>query len=74
MPSLDEINRSIGRLEGKMDQLTSTVVAQMKTQDDRTTAHDGRIRTVENRQHWYAGVGYALGSVMGILLAWFKTH
>lgn len=59
----DEVQRSMGRIEGKLD----TFIAQMKAQDDRTTAQEVRLRKVENRQHWYSGAGAAIGALLGAL-------
>ena len=63
------IQRDLGRIEGKIDQF----IRQMGIQDDRFSAqmaaqdvrHDRlekRVRTVENRQHWYAGAAAAVGA------------
>lgn len=72
-----ELHRSVGRIEGKLD----TFIAQMKVQDERTSALEvrqdartakleGRVGKVENRQHWYAGAG----AIVGGLLAWAGNH
>lgn len=63
MTETTELHRSMGRIEGKLD----TFIAQMKTQDDRTTDLEVRTRKVENRQHWYSGVGAAAGMLLGVL-------
>ena len=58
-----EMQRSIGRIEGKLD----TFLEQMKAQDDRTMKQEVRLRKVENRQHWYSGIGAAIGALLGAL-------
>jgi hypothetical protein len=60
-PDLSEIQRSVGRVEGKLD----AFIGQMKVQDDRSTNLEVRVRSVENKQHWYAGAGAILGAVLG---------
>lgn len=62
-PMIAELHRSVGRIEGKID----TFIAQMKAQDDRTTELEVRTRKVENRQHWYSGLGAALGAILGAM-------
>lgn len=56
-----ELSGTVGRIEGKLD----TFIKQMESQDDRTTGLEVRTRKVENRQHWYSGLGAALGFVFG---------
>lgn len=60
MSDLAELNRAIGRVEGKLD----TFIEQMKTQDERATNVEVRMRKVENRQHWYSGVAAAIGMLI----------
>ena len=60
---LGELQRTIGRIEGQL----GTFIAQMKTQDDRTTGLEVRTRRVENRQHWYSGAAAAFGAVLGTI-------
>jgi len=61
MASLPELHRAIGRVEGKLD----TFIEQMKAQDNRTIELEVRTRKVENRQHWYSGLGAAIGLLLG---------
>ena len=69
---LSEMQRAIGRIEGKMD----AFIEQMRVQDDRTSKLEAkqeetaakletRMRTVERWQHWYAGLGTAIGALLG---------
>jgi hypothetical protein len=60
-----DILSRLGRIEGKLDSFSTTVIAQMKVHDDRTTDIEVRTRRVENRQHWYSGAGAILGAVLG---------
>jgi len=52
------IQYMLGEISGKVDLL----LAQGKIQDDRATALEARVRGVEGRQHWYAGVAAALSA------------
>lgn len=61
MSELAEIHRSVGRIEGKLD----TLMDDLSGRDERTGRLEGRVRTVENRQHWYSGAGAVLGAVLG---------
>lgn len=60
----DEISRSLGRVEGKLDSLIET----MKGRDDRADDLDRRVGKVENRLHWYSGAAAALGSLFGLYI------
>ena len=64
MSDLAEIQRSLGRVEGKLD----TLIAQQTVQDDRATELEIRMRKVESKQHLYAGVAAAVGSIIAYLL------
>lgn len=64
--SVPELQRTVGRIEGKLD----TFIQQMAIQDKRTTDLEVRTRKVENRQHWYSGVAAAVG----VLLGMFGVH
>jgi hypothetical protein len=68
-----DILSRLGRIEGKLDSFSTTVIAQMKVQDDRTTGIEVRTRKVENRQHWYSGAGAILGAVLGAVGVHVKT-
>lgn len=61
--TLGDVRQDLGRVEGKLD----TFIAQMKAQDDRTTNLEVRTRKVEARQHWYSGLGSAVGFALGAI-------
>lgn len=63
MSELADLQRSVGRVEGKLD----AFIDQMKVQDNRTTDLEVRQRKVENRQHYWAGAGTLVGAFVG----WF---
>lgn len=67
MSELAELQRSVGRIEGKID----TFINQLKVQDERHGHLDTRVRKVEGRQHWYSGVAAAVGAALGIVA---KAH
>jgi hypothetical protein len=56
-----EVQRALGRIEGTLN----TYVKQMAEQDRRTIDLEVRTRKVENRQHWYSGLGAAGGMLLG---------
>lgn len=47
------IERALGRIEGKLDELRASI----DRQDERLDNHSSRLRAVENRQHWFLGIG-----------------
>jgi Ser/Thr protein kinase RdoA (MazF antagonist) len=61
MSDLTEIHRSVGRIEGKLDALAE----RFEAHDTAAGQVEARVRTVENRQHWYSGAGAVLGAVLG---------
>jgi hypothetical protein len=62
-----EVQRSMGRIEGKLD----AVLDQLKAHTDLHGRLEGRVRKVEGRQHWYSGAGAAIGLVLGFFT---KAH
>ena len=61
MTILSELQRSVGRIEGKLD----IFIDEMKDRDEASTALELRLRKVENRQHWYSGIVGTAGVVLG---------
>ena len=60
----------LARLEGKVD----TFIRQMAESDNRAIGLEGRVRKVENRQHWYSGAGAVVGALTVGLLDMFTGH
>jgi hypothetical protein len=69
---ISEMQRAVGRIEGKMD----AFIEQMKVQDERTTRMEaqhnerttkleGRIWKLEKWQWFYSGGGAVLGAILG---------
>lgn len=75
--SLADLQRSTGRIEGKLESVNSAMEkaeADRRVQDAASkivsAGVDDRMRKLEARQHWYAGAG----SMLGMLLGWFGVH
>jgi hypothetical protein len=49
--SISEIHRSLGRIEGALEEIKR----KLDDGDETMERHDKRLRKVEGRQHWYAG-------------------
>ena len=60
--SESEIQRSLGRIEGKVDSL----IARADARDRQDETRDDRIRNVERRQWWLSGAAAFIGAVLGI--------
>lgn len=60
---LAELQRSMGRIEGKLD----------RAQAD-STDQEKRLRRVEGRLHWYSGAGAILGGMVTFFGGYLKTH
>jgi hypothetical protein len=61
--ALQQIQFMLGQIDGKVNML----VSQGKIQDDRAIDLEARVRTVENKQWWIAGVGSAISSIATFL-------
>lgn len=61
--SNDDISRSIGRVEGKID----AFMKQLEVQDNRATNLEVRVRSVENKQYWLSGASGVFGMIAGAL-------
>jgi hypothetical protein len=72
MPSkLDDISYRLGEVSGEVRALHAKLDALI----ERGETQDRRLRTVENRLHWYSGAGATAGALVGALVAWFtKAH
>ena len=75
-PDANDIHRSLGRLEGKMDAILSTVAeaaitsaARYKETHENAEKMEARLRVVENKMNWYAGIGVVAGFVGTQLIA-----
>ena len=60
----EEILRGLGRLEGKMDSLMSSI----KEINRDVAKHDSRIRSLESRQSWVIGAAAVLGLCLSIVV------
>lgn len=65
MSSLDEINRSIGRLEGKVD----GILSQLNTKNEQDQNFDERLRDTEVKS---ARIGAVSGSLFSVALMFIK--
>jgi tetrahydromethanopterin S-methyltransferase subunit G len=69
-PDANDIHRSLGRLEGKMDAILSTVAeaaitsaARYKETHENAEKLENRLRAVEAKMNWYAGIGVVTGFI-----------
>lgn len=56
-----EIQRSLGRIEGKLD----SALSRMDAKDTQDMERDKRIASVERRQWWLSGVAAVIGGLLG---------
>jgi hypothetical protein len=64
----DEISRSLGRVEGKLDSLIETIKVRNERDDDRSDSLEKRVGKVEAKQHWYSGAAATLGALFGLYM------
>lgn len=71
------MNRVIGRVEGKLESITSTVDSINEKLDsilDKLQSHDSRLVTLETTQKSFSSKAKWLGTVVaGILIFFFST-
>lgn len=61
MSDMTEIQRSLGRVEGKLD----TALTRMDQHGERMDKLEDRQRSVERRQWWMTGAWAAIGALLG---------
>ena len=59
----NDILLTLGRLEGKVDSLIQSQAAQ----GEKLTAHDARLRKLEQSKAWFYGVTAAVGASTSLL-------
>ena len=69
--SHEDISRFLGKLEGKLDAVAEDVKEIKEVNNKRLDDHSSRLRKVENKQNWFAGVLATITSVGGGL-TYFK--
>jgi diaminopimelate decarboxylase len=67
---LEDVRFKLGQIDGKVDLL----LEQGRIQDDRAVDLEARVRKVEGRQHWYAGVAAAMSAAVTYFLRDFVPH
>lgn len=60
----DEIQRSLGRIEGKLDGIRS----HLDQHTDSISGIDARLVKVEKKVYWFSGLAGAVGAIFGIFL------
>lgn len=61
-----ELQRSLGRVEGKLDALIAAATAHTASNEKRHGDTEGRLRKVEGAQRWWAGAAAMIGAFLGI--------
>ena len=62
MSEFADIQRALGRIEGKQD----AMLVQLERGTDRMDKHDKRIGSLERSRHWVTGVAAGIGALIGI--------
>lgn len=63
-----ELNRSIGRLESKVD----TLLENQKSLNLNLTSHDTRLRDLEHHKSYFLGIAAAVGSAGALVVEIIK--
>jgi hypothetical protein len=64
----EELHRSIGRIEGRLDAIIELLKDRNTRDDDHKANVDKRVAAVERRQAWYSGAAAAVGAVVAVLV------
>lgn len=64
----DELNRSIGRLESKVD----TILESHKSLHGKLDTHDNRLRDLEHHKSYFLGAAAAVGSAAALFIELIK--
>lgn len=69
---MDDVQRSLGRIEGKLDEMQRSRLADLEeARIERArievvqVEHGKRISALEKRQHWYSGIAAGVGMLLG---------
>lgn len=65
---INEIHRSLGRVEGKLDSLIDSFDIDNEERNKKHDTLEKRVSKIEAKQHWYAGAASAIGAIAGIFL------
>ncbi len=65
----EELNRSIGRLESKVD----TLLENHKSLHVKLDTHDNRLRDLEHHKSYFLGAAAAVGSAAALLVEVIKN-
>ncbi|MGE5163040.1 MAG: hypothetical protein ACM3IH_03315 [Sphingobacteriales bacterium] len=60
----DEIQRSLGRIEGKLD----GIKGHLDQHSESITSIDARLGRVEKKVYWFSGITAAMGAALGIFI------
>lgn len=70
----ENIQRTLGSMEAKIDSLTNLLHDMADRMDKRINHHDGRLRDMELKQSWVAGMATAVGAAASFATSWIKDH
>lgn len=71
---LSNINNTLGKLEERTLGMQATLTTSVLRMDERDEDHEGRLRKVEHRQYWFAGVAAAIAATFGVVAEKFGLH
>jgi hypothetical protein len=69
-----EINKKLDALSTDMekgfDRLDSKFDERLESRDRRFDGHEGRLRSIEQKQAWWSGIAAVMGTAVGTLFGW----
>lgn len=70
----DNTQRTLGRIEGKLDALALTMTSHASQDDVRFHDIAKKLETLQQSKWFNSGVAAAISSVVSIAVIWFKGH
>lgn len=70
--TMSNLNRAIGRIEGKLDALNSQMVAHSALAHEDRVKMDARVRRVEARNNINSGAIGVVVTIFAVVIGWIK--
>ena len=67
-----DIHRSLGRIEGKLDALNTTLTSHTSADAHQFAAIDTRLSSIERKQAWVIGAGAGVATVISFVMSFLK--
>ena len=70
----ETIERSLGSLDAKLDAVLSAMIEFKSEVRTKSSDFERRVRDIEMKQSWVAGMAAAVGIIASLAAGWVKEH